>query len=215
MASSAAVHEDGSWLSRIDRSLYRLETGLALLSGIAIFSLMVLAVTSVSGRFLLNQPLPGYVDWIEQVMPLIALMGIAYTQRNGGHIRMDLLVGHLHGRVLWLFEWLTTIAILALIVLLVWGSWAHFSRSFDWQAPLWSRDSSIDIGIPIWPAKLLIPTALAVLSLRLLLQLWGFAKAFIQNQEYPVAVPLVQDIATQAKAEAKLVEQTDTSGGAT
>ncbi|MCV6586342.1 MAG: TRAP transporter small permease, partial [Marinibacterium sp.] len=72
MASGASVLEDGSLLSRLDRSLLRLERALALLSGLAVFSLMVLAVVSVGGRNLFNAPLPGYVDWIEQVMPLIA-----------------------------------------------------------------------------------------------------------------------------------------------
>ena len=45
------------------------------------------------------------------------------------------------------------------MMLLVWGAWAHFCAAFDFAAPLWSRDSSIDIGIPLWPAKLLVPVA--------------------------------------------------------
>ena len=98
MAGGASVLEDGSVLSRIDRELYKLESILALVSGFAIFSLMMLAVVSVGGRNLMNMPLPGYVDWIEQVMPLIAFMGIAYTQRDGGHIRMDILISKLRGR---------------------------------------------------------------------------------------------------------------------
>jgi len=44
-----------------------------------------------------------------------------------------------------------------LIVALVWGSWAHFDRSFDMTRPMWSRDSTIDIGLPLWPAKLIVP----------------------------------------------------------
>ena len=47
----------------------------------------------------LNMPLPGYVDWIEVLMPLIAFLGISWTMRQGGHIRMDILVGRLNGRL--------------------------------------------------------------------------------------------------------------------
>ena len=173
MAGGSLVLLDNSTLSRLDASLYRLERVFALLSGLAVFSLMVLAVISVSGRNFLGQPLPGYVDWIEQAMPLIAFMGVAYTQRDGGHIRMDILVGRLRGRTLWIAELITTLAILLLMVLMVWGSWAHFQRSFDFAAPLWSRDSSMDIALPIWPAKLLAPVAFSVLVLRLCLQVWG------------------------------------------
>jgi TRAP-type C4-dicarboxylate transport system permease small subunit len=202
MAGAATVLADHSVLSRADRALYRAERFLALLSGIAVFSLMVLAVISVGGRNFFNQPLPGYVDWIEQIMPLIAFMGVAYAQRDGGHIRMDIFVGLLRGRVLWLVELITTLAVLALMLLMVWGSWAHFERSFDWSAPLWSRDSTIDIGLPIWPAKILAPIAFAVLSLRLMLQVWGFGRAFATGAERPVAVPLIEDAATQAAREA-------------
>jgi len=162
-------------------------------------------VVSVGGRNFLSHPLPGYVDWIEQAMPLIAFMGVAYTQRDGGHIRMDILVGALRGRALWAAEFVTTLLILILMILLVWGSWAHFERSFDFSAPLWSRDSSMDIALPIWPAKLMAPVAFSVLCLRLGLQVWAYGRAFRLGLSEPVAVPLVRSVAEQAAAEAETV----------
>lgn len=136
MAGAVTILADDSRLSRIDQIFHRAESSLALLSGLAILSLIFLAVFSVGGRNFFNAPLPGYVDWIEQIMPLIAFLGISYTQRNGGHIRMDMLVGQLKGRWLWSVELLTTLLILLLMALLVWGSWSHFGRSFDFNAPL-------------------------------------------------------------------------------
>ncbi len=205
MAGGASVLEDGSVLSRMDQGLHKLEGIMALISGLAIFSLMVLAVVSVGGRNAMNSPLPGYVDWIEQVMPLIAFMGVAYTQRDGSHIRMDVLVSKLNGRLLWLAELITSVVMLALIVLLIWGSYAHFARSFDWAAPYFSNDSSIDIAIPLWPAKLLVPVAFSVLALRLALQIWGYGRAFWLGLVEPVAVPMVQSAAAQAAEEAEHV----------
>ncbi|MFY0596245.1 MAG: TRAP transporter small permease [Cognatishimia sp.] len=205
MAGSSLVLSDDSLLSRVDRRLYRLERIFALISGLAVFSLMILAVISVSGRNFFNQPLPGYVDWIEQAMPLIAFMGIAFTQRDGGHIRMDMVVGALKGRTLYAVEFITTLAIFALMVLLVWGTWAHFQRSFDFGSPMWSRDSSMDIALPIWPAKLMAPLAFGLLALRLALQLVAYARAFLNNMDQPVAVPLIADAATQAAMEAEQV----------
>ncbi|MFT7595556.1 MAG: TRAP-type C4-dicarboxylate transport system permease small subunit [Paracoccaceae bacterium] len=209
MAGHSSVLEDGSLISRLDLTLLRLERFMAFLSGLAVFGLMVIAVVSVGGRNLFNAPLPGYVDWIEQMMPLIAFMGIAYVQRDGGHIRMDILIGQLRGRALWLAETISVIMILVLMLALVWGTWEHFLRAFDFNAPLWSRDSSIDIGIPIWPAKLLAPVAFSVLCLRLVLQIWGYGRAFVLGLANPAAVPLIQDTATQAAAEA---EQLDGQG---
>jgi len=202
MAGNASVLTDDSLLSLLDQKLNELGKFLALISGLAVFSLMILAVLSVGGRNFLNHPLPGYIDWIEQAMPLIAFMGISYTQRNGGHIRMDMLVGKLKGRVLYTAELITTIAIFILMVLIVWGSWEHFQRSFDFASPMWSRDSSMDIGIPLWPAKLLAPVAFSVLCLQLVIQAWGYVVALISGTDQPVAVPLIEDVATQANNEA-------------
>ena len=155
MAGSAAVLEDSSLLSRLDRLLLPLERFCALLSGIAIFSLMFLAAYSVLGRQLdktaaapffdaigvMDGPLLGYVDLIEAIMPIIAIMGVSYVARDGTHIRMDILVSALRGRLLWLFEMISVLLMLVLIVALTWGAWDHFDRSFDCARPLCSRDS--------------------------------------------------------------------------
>lgn len=205
MAGSSSVLEDGTLLSRLDRTLFRIEGWMILLGGLAVFSLMLLAVVSVGGRNLANQPLPGYVDWIEQAMPLIAFVGVAFTQRVGGHIRMDMLIGVLKGRPLWAAELLTVFVMFLLMILLTWGSWAHFARAFDFAAPMWSNDSSMDIGLPLWPAKLLAPVAFAVLTLRLALQVWAYARALKTGDLTPVAVPLIEDAATVAAKEAATV----------
>ena len=209
MAGASLVLSDDSFISRLDQSLLWLERKMALVSGLAVFSLMILAVISVGGRNFFSQPIPGYVDWIEQAMPLIAIMGIAYTQREGGHIRMDLLVGNLRGRPMWAAEFVTTLAILILMVLLVWGSWAHFQRSFDFNEPWWSRDSSMDIRLPLWPAKLVVPVAFFVICLRLALQVFVYGRALIRGEEQPVGVPLHADAATQAAMEAAQVSGRD------
>ena len=209
MAGSAAVLEDSSLLSRLDRALLPLERFCALLSGLAIFSLMFLAAYSVTGRKFFASPLAGYVDYIEAAMPIIAIMGVSYVQRDGTHVRMDMLVSALRGRVLWFFELISVLLILLLITALTWGAWEHFDRSFDCARPLCSRDSSIDIGLPIWPSKLVVPIAFGILTLRLLLQAWGYGRALILGLENPVAVPLNLSVAEQARIEAEALEGTD------
>ena len=209
MAGASTVLEDGSLLSRLDKQLVKLERFFALLSGLAVFSLMFLAAYSVGGRKFFGSPMAGYVDWIEMLMPLIAFMSIAYVQRDGGHIRMDIVIGQLKGRALWAAELLSVILILLLIVGLIWGSWAHFDRSFDFSRPLWSRDSTIDIGLPVWPSKILVPVAFSVLCLRLLIQIWAYGRAFVLGLERPVAVPLIQSVAEQAASEADQLEGRD------
>ena len=209
MAGSATVLEDLSLLSRLDRGLLKLERFFALLSGLAAFSLMFLAAYSVGGRKFFASPLQGYVDLIELLMPLIAIMGVAFVQRDGTHIRMDIIIGAMRGRLLWAIELVLILLILVLMIALVWGSWSHFDRSFDFSKPLWSRDSTIDVGYPIWPAKLIVNIAFSVLCLRLCLQVWGYGRALVLGLERPVAVPLQQSVAEQAAAEADQLQGRD------
>ena len=81
MAGQVAIIEDSSALSRVDLLLLKLERFCAFISGLTIFSLMFLAVYSVSGRKFFNSPLAGYVDYIEAALPIIAIMGVSYVQR--------------------------------------------------------------------------------------------------------------------------------------
>ncbi len=206
MAGSSAVLEDDGLLSRLDRYLFKVERAFALICGLAVLSLMFLAVRSVGGREFFEWPLAGYTNWIEALMPIIAILGVAYAQRDGTHIRMDILVGRFSGRVLWVVESVLVFLMLFLMICLTVGAYELFDRAFDCARPLCSRDSFDDINMPTWPYKLVVPIAFALLSLRLLLQLVGYGRAFVLGLERPVAVPLTQSIEDQARAEADQLE---------
>ena len=207
--STSPVKTDDTRLSWFDQTWLKLEGFMNLLSGITIFLLVGLAVVHVLSRKLFNAPVPGYVDWTQQFMALFAFLGLSYCQREGGHIRMDILVGQLKQRKLWIAEWLSILFMLILTTALIYGTYFHFERSFAWDKPLWSRDSSIDIALPLWPAKLIVTLSMCVLWVRLWIQLWGFGRAMKENSVMPVAVPLIEDAATQAMHEAEAVEGAD------
>lgn len=206
MSDESVVRVDGSRLSRADRALFRVESWLTLAGGIVVFALMLLAVSQILGRKLFNMPVPGFIDWVEQAMAVFAFLGVAYCQRLGGHIRMDILIGRLKGRALWLAEFASTFVMLMLTMILIVGSWRHFQRAFDWSAPGYSRDSSIDIALPLWPAKLLVPVALTILALRLILQLWAYWRAIRHPDDQPVGVPMIENAAEVAAREAETVQ---------
>ena len=201
MPSSTTIFEDDSKLSLADRAFFKLESALNLLGGIIIFLLVFLATTNVLGRWLFNMSVSGYIDWVEQSMAFIAFLGIAYTKRLGGHIRMDILVSHLQGRWLWFTELVSVLLMLLVTLVLIYGSSLHFWRAYS------LGDSSLDIDLPIWPAKLVVPVALTVLALRLMLQTWGYARAFRENAEQPVGIPLIEDAAAVAAKEAESVKE--------
>lgn len=207
MSGSHAVLEDQSLLSKADLIFLKLESALTLIGGVVIFLLVFLATANVLGRWIFSLPISGYIDWVEQAMAFFAFLGIAYTQRQGGHIRMDMLVGKIHGRPLWFTELVSTLLMLMVTLVLIYGSYLHFLRAFQ------IGDSSLDINLPTWPAKLVVPVALSVLAIRLMLQIWGYSRAIIQGSDSPVAVPLIEDAAAVAAAEAEALLGDDEISG--
>ena len=86
-------------LARADAQLFKMESFFNLTSAMLILFLMLLAVVQVVGRKFFNFPFPGYVDWVEMAMAIFCFLSIAYTQKLGGHVRMELFIGRFSGRV--------------------------------------------------------------------------------------------------------------------
>lgn len=200
-----AEHDDGGApvLAALDRWLGHLETALTLIAAACIFGLMLLGVAQVLGRKLLNLPVSGYIDVVEFVMAVFAFMGAAYCQRLGAHVRMEILLQHLKGRPLWVLEALATIVALGVVAVIIVYAWDHFVRAYEFG------DSTIDIELPLWPSKLIVPTALAILWLRLLLQLAGFLRLVCRPDVEPVAVPRLGGIELEADRELRVAVRPD------
>jgi C4-dicarboxylate transporter DctQ subunit len=79
-------------LGLVHRGLARLEDVLNLTAATAIFFLMLVGVLQIVGRTVFGIAIHGYIDYIEQASAIFAFLGIAYCQRLGAHIRMDLLL---------------------------------------------------------------------------------------------------------------------------
>lgn len=182
-------------LATFDRIYSKFENVLNAFSAIAIFGVMLLGVTQVLGRKFFNIPIPGYIDFIEQSMVVFAFFGIAYCQRLGGHVRMDLFMAKFSGRILYFFEALATLIGLFVITILIETSWLHFMRAYEFG------DSTIDIQLPIWPAKLIIPLSFAVLWVRFAVQTIGFTRLFVFPGAEVIAVPVIEDVEEQARHE--------------
>ena len=186
---------DAPLIARLDYWYGRLEEGLNLLAGLSIFVLMIVGMIQILGRTIFDFPIDGYIDWIEFFAILYAIAGISYCQSQGGHIRMEIVLGTMRGRRLWFFEALAVVIGLVIIGLLVYSTWQNFERA--WRI----GDSSMDIKLPLWPSKLVVPVALATLWLRLLLQLAGYLRLFLDPTRTPLAVPVAQTMAEAARKE--------------
>ena len=157
-------------LGTADEGFFKFESALNLIAALVILAVMFIGVFQVFGRKLINLPVPGYVDVIEFVMTVFAFLSIAYTQRLGGHVRMEIIIKRFRGRALWIVEFLGTLTVIGIVAILAWFGYEHFLRAWN------IGDSTIDIEIPLWPSKLLVPVAFAILLVRLFIQLLGFLR---------------------------------------
>lgn len=187
-------------ITTFDKILEKLENFLNGFSALAIFVLMLTAAVQVVSRKVFNLPIPGYIDIAEQSIAIFAFLSIAYCQRLGGHVRMEIFLSAMQGRSKWITEMIQTAASILVISILMYFSFKHFQRAWVFG------DSTIDIGLPTWPSKLMIPIALAVLNLRLLIQLAGYIRLAINPTLKPLGVPLILDVAEQADEEASKIE---------
>ena len=191
-ASEAA----GGPLAAVSRGLGRLEDGLNVLAAVTIFAVMIGTVVSILTR-IVWRPIPGYLDVSELSIAIFAFLGVAYAQRHGAHIRMEMVIGAVPGRLRWAFEAIGSLAALALVLVLMRYSWDFFV--FAWE----NGDSTVDYEIPTWPAKLLVPVAFAIWALRLAVESVGWLRLLLLGGE-PVAVPVSESPEAQARREARM-----------
>ena len=190
----------GRILQFLDSVLGRLEDATNLVAGVLVFGLMLLGVAQVVARNLFSAPIFGYIDIVEVFMVGFTILSIAYVQRLGGHVRMEVLLSALKGRSLWLCELISCALTSAIVALLIPGSYAHFNRAFEFG------DSTMDVELAIWPAKLVVPIALAMLLVRLIIQMAGYAR-MLRNPSFPrVAIPTTGSSADRAKEEIAMVQ---------
>ena len=182
-------------LGAADEGFFKFESALNLIAALVILAVMFIGVFQVFGRKLLNLPVPGYVDVVEFVMTVFAFLSIAYTQRLGGHVRMEIIIKRFQGRTLWIVEFFGTLTVIGIVAILAWFGYEHFLRAW------YIGDSTIDIEIPLWPSKLLVPVAFAILLVRLFIQLLGFLRLSADPDAEPVGIPRIETVDEQAQHE--------------
>ena len=172
-----------------------LDLFLNFLAGAMIFALMFLGMVQIILRTVWRAPIYGYIDIVEASMVCFALLSISYVMREGGHVRMELLVGYLRGRALWIAEFIGAAVAFIITAILIPYSWTYFYRAGSFG------DSTIDIELPTWPAKLVVPVMLSVLLVRLIIQMIGYLRLAGNPDLTPVAVPVMKSVEQQAEEE--------------
>ena len=180
---------------RADRLLAPLEFVSTLIGGALVFGLMILGMIQIVLRSLFSAPIFGYIDIVEFGMIGFAIFGIAWLQRMGGHVRMELVIGRLKGRAMWLAETLGVLIGMIIVAILIPYSYQHFGRAWE------LGDSTIDIELATWPGKLAVPIFLGLLLVRFAVQFFAYLRLFLNPALSPVGAPHIKTVEELAKDE--------------
>jgi len=194
--STASAPPD-STLHKIDQAYHGVEKALNYVAATFLFSLMLLACAEVVARKLFNSPIHGQADLVEISIPTMGFFGLAYCQRMAGHVRMEIVINTLKGRAYWLFEFISNLATILICALMIYGTYHHFLRAYEFG------DSTMDVELPIWPPKLIITLGFCMLFGRLIISFFGYIQ-MLKNPDGPVyAVPQRVDIGEIVEQEAE------------
>lgn len=155
-----------STLRFIEGNMRHIEDWLNLASVFIIMFLMFFATTEIVGRYIFNTPVPGHVEIVELIMAGVVFFGIAYTERVGGHVRMELFVTRvLKGRAYHTAEAIT--AALSLFVYIFILIYTFKASVFAFQM----GDNTAYLYWPTWPSKIAIPLGSLFLCIRFLIEI--------------------------------------------
>lgn len=168
-------HEERVKVLRLRSVLLRIKGGISVVEGVfndlggALMILLMLGtVSEIVGRRAFNSPIRGYIEISELIMAGVVFLGLAYTQRMGGHIRVEMLVkkvSKVKERLYHMIESFTLLLSLFIFVIVTISS-----LQFTLNNIKVGNITSV-LYLPTWPAQLIVPIACALLCVRLATQL--------------------------------------------
>jgi len=143
-------------------------------AAVACAVMLFLVVINAISRFLWAS-IPGTLEVVESLMGVVAVMMLAYTQAEKGHIGVELVLQRLPGRVQKVVNSITLLLALVLAVFLAKENWkmgldAWKIRDFATTYP----------HVPLYPGKLVVSVGISLLCLQIVVDwLRSIKKIFI------------------------------------
>jgi TRAP-type transport system small permease protein len=146
---------------------------LAYISSFALFSMMVLIFINVISRFFFDKPIAGVIEFTgEYLMVIVVYLAMSFTQKNDGHVKVELIQRLLPGSLKFLINILVKIISASIFILLTYNSFLLFLRHLEQDIR-----SVSSLAYPLTPAVFIIFFGSLVMSIRLIISI------FVSNNE--------------------------------
>ena len=149
------------WLSAVQKGLASVIKGMTWLAIAALSGLVLVLVGNVVTRALFNAPILGTVEIAELLTLVIVFLTIAYTEKEKGHVTIDLLLPKLPRK----FRAASTVVLLLLsIAYFLLLAWQGFLMMLSNIHPYLTSQI---LDIPLYPFMLIISFGSLLISLQM------------------------------------------------
>ncbi len=140
----------------------RAASAAGLLAGFATLAIVLLVSFDVTMRYFFDRP-QLFVDEVASFLQVLLIFGgAAYTFRAGGHVRVDLVTGHLRPAARAWLRLLTLVLGVALLAVVIWVTTQSAMTAYGY-----GRVSAVML-YPLWLPMAFIPAGLALMGLAML-----------------------------------------------
>jgi len=140
----------------------RMASGAALLAGFATLAIVLLITYDVTLRYFFNEP-QVFVDELASFLEVLVIFGgAAYTFRAGGHVRVDLLTGHIHPARRAALRVLTLLLGVVFLSIVIWVTTQSAVTAYQY-----GRVSAVML-YPLWLPMAVIPAGLVLMAVAML-----------------------------------------------
>ena len=139
---------------RLDRLVNQVTSGMALLGAIGVIAMLVHITAYVITRNLFSAPVPATVEIVSHYyMIAIAFLPVAWAERRGDMISVEIFAHLLTGRVGRVNDAFVGLLTGGVYLMLTYTTWLVAMREFHAH----SFVVSLSIAIPIWPSYFILP----------------------------------------------------------
>ena len=146
----------------LDRLVVRISDGLALLGAVGVVAMLVHITAYVIMRQFSHSPVPATVEIVSYYyMVLIAFLPLAWAERRGEMISIEIFAPLMKGRVGRINEIFVALVTSGVYAVLTYTTWLVAMREFSAR----SFVLSLSVVIPVWPGYFVLPIGFALAAL--------------------------------------------------
>ena len=150
------------YLLALSRAIDGFNTAVGKLASCAVLLACLISAGNAMSRYAFSISSNAWLEIQWYLFGVMFLFGAAYTLKNNGHVRVDILYSRLTPRqAAWLDLFGGILFLMPAVVIIGWMSWPFFVDSY-----VIKEMSSNAGGLPRWPAKLLLPVGFGFLALQ-------------------------------------------------